>query len=125
MRNLILTAFCIAALLGCKSRTAELSFSPASLEDCGTSNSPSAVTIHWDATKANAKRGVKIWVSSKKKTGRAGIFEGDPGKLWLRGRVTGTKTTGAWVQPGTTFIVTDAKSGDTLASVEVPSAPCK
>jgi hypothetical protein len=124
MRHVILATFCIAALAGCEPRTATLTFTPATLKNCGANSAPSTVTIHWDATQAKTKHGVKLWISNRKTPRRQGIFGGDPGTLWLQGAETGTSQTGRWVYPGTTFIVTDAKNGDTLASVKVPSAPC-
>ncbi len=124
MRFPILVVLSIALLVGCHSNSAKVTFSPAALKDCGANSSPSAIEVHWDATEANPKNGVKVWINTDPIPRRNGVFGGDPGTLWLAGDVIGSATTGNWVLPGTTFIVTDM-GDDILATVKVPSAPCK
>ena len=111
MPRLILVSLCIAALAGCHSRSATVTFTPAALKDCGANNV------------ATPKNGVKLSVSNKKPE-RTGVFAGDPGTTWIYGAMTGSGITGAWVFPGTTIIVTDPDNDDVLASVQIPSAPC-
>lgn len=127
MRKLAIAAVCIlaAALAGCHSRTASVTFTPAALKNCGASNAPSTVEVHWDASKAKPKDGVKVWINNDPAPKRTGVFGGDPGTLWTSGGSVGSATTGNWMYPGTTIIVTDAKNDDVLATVKVPSAPCK
>lgn len=125
MRILAIAVLCTAALAGCHSRSASVTFTPAALKDCGAGNAPSVVEVHWDATKAKPKSGVKLWINNDPVPKRTGVFGGDPGTLWTSGGDTGAATTGAWMYPGTTVIVTDAKNDDVLATVKVPSAPCQ
>jgi len=124
MRQLVLAAFCVAALAGCHHRSASVTFTPAALKDCGSKNAPSVVEVHWDATQAAPKDGVKLWINNDPIPKRTGVFGGAPGTLWTHGGETGSATTGAWMYPGTTIIVTDAKNDDVLATVQVPKAPC-
>ncbi len=123
MPRLILVSLCIAALAGCHSRSATVTFTPAALKDCGANNVATTIEVNWDATQAKPKNGVKLSVSNKKPE-RTGVFAGDPGTTWIYGAVTGSGITGAWVFPGTTIIVTDPDNDDVLASVQIPSAPC-
>lgn len=125
MRTLIFVALCVAALTGCQSRSATVTFTPSALKDCGPNNAASAVEVHWDASQAKADHGVKLWVSKSAKPQRTGVFGGDPGTLWLQGADVGSSTTGVWMYAGTTITVTDAENGDTLATAKVPSAACK
>lgn len=83
------------------------------------------IQVHWDASKAKPEKGVKLWINNSPTSARSGVFGGDPGTLWVRGGNTGTATSGPWMYPGTTVIVTDANDGDVLATVKVPAAACK
>lgn len=125
MRYLVIAILAIAALSGCQRHRAEISFVPAALKDCAPNNVASVVEVRWDARQANTKNGVKLWINNDPTPKRRGVFGGDPGTLWTQGANTGSATTGQWAFPGTTIIVTDAITDDILASVKIPSAPCK
>lgn len=126
MRTLVLSALCMAALAGCHSTSATLTFTPAALKDCGDNkNAPVAIEVHWDATKAKLKRGVEVRVSNVKASVRSGVFGGAHGTQWTTGGNIGSATTGVWVFPGTTFYLTDPSNGDVLVIEKVPAAPCK
>ena len=126
MRALVLSALCVGALAGCHSNSATITFTPSALKDCGANkNAPTTIEVHWDATRANLKQGVAVRVTNEKTPARTGVFGGAPGTPWIAGGASGSATTGPWAFPGTTFYVTDAKSGDVLGTAKVPSAPCK
>lgn len=125
MRLGILSTLCMIALGGCQSDHATLTFTPEALKDCGANhNAPVAIGVHWDATEAHLKNGVMVFVSNDPASARKPAFGRAPGTLWIAGGDSGSATTGVWVVPGTTFFVTDAASGNVLASKKVPAAQC-
>lgn len=124
MSKYLFIALAAIALAGCHSHHASVSFTPATLKDCGSASAPSVVEVHWDASKAAPKDGVKVWINNDPHPRRTGVFGGDPGTLWTQGGAIGSATSGNWMLPSTTIIVTDAKSDKELARVKVPSAPC-
>ena len=126
MRTLVLSVLCVAALAGCHSNAATITFTPAALKDCGAGkNAPSTIEVRWNATKAKLKQGVVVRVTNEKTPARTGVFGGTSGTSWVAGADAGSATTGAWVYPGTTFFLTDASDGDVLVTEKVPAAPCK
>lgn len=125
MRLIVPVVLAIGLLAGCRSNSASVTFTPAALKDCGSHNVASTVQVQWDASAANPENGVKLWINNDEYPRRNGVFGGDPGTLWMAGAATGTATTGDWAFPGTTIIVTDAVNDDILATVKIPSAPCK
>lgn len=124
MRHFVLALCCIAALAGCRA-DASVTFTPAALKDCGANNAPGIVQVHWDASKARPKHGVKLWINNDPAPRRHGVFGGDPGTLWMQGAAIGSAATGNWAFPGTTIIVTDVGNDDVLATVKIPGAPCE
>ncbi len=125
MRKLLPTAALCLTLPGCHSGEASITITPAALKDCGSANTPSVVQVHWTVIDASPKTKVNIWISNEPTSGRMGIFGDTPGTLWVTRGGNGTATTGPWMFPGTSIVVTDAKSNDLLAMVKVPAAPCK
>jgi hypothetical protein len=126
MRKLLsIAAFCTIALAGCHSDEANVTITPVALKGCGPTNVPSTVQVHWKVIDANPKSKVNIWISNEPTSGRIGVFGDTPGTLWVTGGSTGTATTGPWMFPGTSIIVTNAKNNDLLAMVKIPAAPCK
>jgi hypothetical protein len=126
MRKLLsIAAFCTASLAACHSGTASLTTTPVALKDCGSANVPSTVQVRWKVNDASPKSKVNIWINNEPTSGRTGVFGDTPGTLWVTEGGTGTATTGPWMFPGTSIIVTDAESNDLLAMVRIPAAPCK
>lgn len=125
MRQLACAALFIALVAGCQSRDASVSFTPAALKNCDTNRAGSVVEVHWDARRATPADGVMIWISSTGKSRYTGFVPSPPGKLWMKGDVTGSASTGPWMFAGTTVVVTDAQTGRVLAKEKVPAAPCE
>jgi hypothetical protein len=108
----------ILALTGCH-RSAELSASPSSLGDCGSSTHSSTVTVRWNAAKATKGGPVKLWAHNPD------AFSGNEPTLWIGGSPVGSAVTGKWALPGTQIKLTDAATGKTLAEISIDGSACK
>lgn len=124
MRKIILPIACSLVLAACQSGSTTITLTPAALENCGVNTKHAAVTVHWDASKANPKKGVKVWVSNHPVPTHAGVFEPAFGSVWTGPGAVGTKTTGRWVRPGLTFTITDNRDNRVLRQVRVGSLAC-
>lgn len=124
MRRIILPIACSLVLAACQSGSAAITLTPAAVENCDANTKPATVTVHWDASKANPEKGVKVWVSNDPVPTHAGVFEPAFGKVWASSGAVGTETTGLWAHPGMAITVTDSRNDQVLGQIQLGSLPC-
>ena len=124
MRKLLLPVACATVLAGCQYQSADITLSPAAIEDCGAGTKPVALTVHWKVGGANLGERIRIWVSNLPVPTHAGVFDTPFGSVWLVAPTSGTDTTGAWVLPGMTITLTDLRLGNVIGQVRVPTSAC-
>ena len=124
MQKFFLPIVCSVMITGCHHGSADIVLTPDAIENCGDATLPTTITVHWDASKADPKASVTLWVSNRPVPAHAGVFDPPFGSIWLSTNATGTATTGPWVMPGMTITITDVRERYVLRQIRIPSRPC-
>ncbi|WP_233843740.1 hypothetical protein [Dyella sp. 2HG41-7] len=94
-------------------KDASLTATPVGIDMCENPGGRSAIAMNWDVS-GRGVQSVDIWVDDG---------HGRP-KKWMSGSSKGSATTGNWVGDHTTFRMTDASTGRTLAMRRVYVVKC-